>query len=84
MSGLDFRTAPGAARARLGYMAQKFSLYGDLTVLQNLRFFSGILVPMWPSTLSGRLPVDALVGHYPTNKLIGRGLILHQNNIFPP
>ena len=42
VSGLDFRTAPGAARAKLGYMAQKFSLYGDLTVLQNLRFFSGI------------------------------------------
>ena len=42
ISGLDFRTAPGAARAKLGYMAQKFSLYGDLTVLQNLRFFSGI------------------------------------------
>ena len=42
VSGLDFRTALGAARAKLGYMAQKFSLYGDLTVLQNLRFFSGI------------------------------------------
>ena len=42
VSGLDLRMAPGAARARLGYMAQKFSLYGDLTVLQNLRFFSGI------------------------------------------
>lgn len=38
---------------------------------------------MWPSTLSGRLPVDALVGHYPTNKLIGRELILYQK-IFPP
>ena len=30
---------------------------------------------MWPFTLSGRLPIVALVGHYPTNKLIGRGLI---------
>jgi ABC-2 type transport system ATP-binding protein len=39
--GLDFRVAPGKARGRLGYMAQKFSLYGDLTVLQNLEFFSG-------------------------------------------
>ena len=37
---------------------------------------------MWPSTLSGRLPVDALVGHYPTNKLIGRGLIPHRNKAF--
>lgn len=36
---------------------------------------------MWPYTLSGRLPVDALVGHYPTNKLIGRGLILHRKNL---
>ncbi len=39
--GLNFRTAPGKARGRLGYMAQKFSLYGDLTVLQNLNFFAG-------------------------------------------
>ncbi len=31
-----------------------------------------VSVPMWPYTLSGRLPVTALVGHYPTNKLIGR------------
>ena len=38
---------------------------------------------MWPVTLSGRLPVEALVGHYPTNKLIGRELILHRQN-FPP
>ncbi len=26
---------------------------------------------MWPNTLSGRLPIIALVGHYPANKLIG-------------
>lgn len=38
--GLDFRDAPGMARSRLGYMAQKFSLYGELSVLQNLNFFS--------------------------------------------
>ncbi len=31
---------------------------------------------MWPITLSGRLPIVALVGHYPTNKLMGCGLIL--------
>ncbi|MDR3231659.1 MAG: ATP-binding cassette domain-containing protein [Synergistaceae bacterium] len=40
--GLDFRVAPGAARSRLGYMAQKFSLYGELSVRQNLDFFSGV------------------------------------------
>ena len=31
-----------------------------------------ISVPLWPSTLSGRLPIIALVGRYPANKLIGR------------
>lgn len=36
----DIRTNPSKARSYLGYMAQKFSLYGDLTVEQNLRFYS--------------------------------------------
>jgi len=40
--GLDLQKAPGKARSRLGYMAQKFSLYGDLSARQNLNFFSGI------------------------------------------
>ncbi|HEY8965024.1 MAG TPA: ATP-binding cassette domain-containing protein [Candidatus Methylacidiphilales bacterium] len=39
--GFDIGASAGAARQRLGYMAQKFSLYGNLTVAQNLRFFSG-------------------------------------------
>jgi len=38
--GLDLRTAAAAARARIGYMSQKFSLYGNLSVCENLRFFS--------------------------------------------
>jgi hypothetical protein len=38
---------------------------------------------VWPDTLSGRLPVVALVGHHPTNKLIGRGPIPHRKS-FPP
>ncbi|MDR1648936.1 MAG: ATP-binding cassette domain-containing protein, partial [Synergistaceae bacterium] len=41
IAGIDFRKAPGRARSRLGYMAQKFSLYGDLSARQNLEFFSG-------------------------------------------
>ena len=41
VDGLDLYKAPAAARARLGYMAQKFSLYGDLSVRQNLTFFAG-------------------------------------------
>lgn len=42
VNGLDLQVAPGEARSHIGYMAQKFSLYGDLSVLQNLEFFSGI------------------------------------------
>src|SRR5437667_8024561 len=42
VAGLDLYAAAGAARARLGYMAQKFSLYGDLSVRQNLNFFAGV------------------------------------------
>jgi ABC-2 type transport system ATP-binding protein len=36
----DVRKAPTSARARLGYVAQKFSLYGALSVTENLEFFS--------------------------------------------
>jgi ABC-2 type transport system ATP-binding protein len=42
VAGMDLQKAPSKARARLGYMAQKFSLYGDLSVSQNMDFFAGI------------------------------------------
>ena len=38
--GLDITKQPEQARSNLGYMAQKFSLYGTLTVRQNLEFFA--------------------------------------------
>src|SRR4051812_37881904 len=47
------------------------------------RSLGRISVPVWPDTLSGRLPVVALVGYHPTNKLIGRGPIPHRKS-FPP
>jgi len=40
-AGIDLRRSPARARQRIGYMAQKFSLYGNLTAAQNLAFFSG-------------------------------------------
>lgn len=46
------------------------------------RSLGRISVPVWPDTLSGRLPVVALVGHHPTNKLIGRGPIPHRKKAF--
>jgi ABC-2 type transport system ATP-binding protein len=41
VAGFDLRRDTAEAREHLGYMAQKFSLYGDLTVWQNLEFFAG-------------------------------------------
>jgi ABC-2 type transport system ATP-binding protein len=40
VAGVDLRTASAEARARIGYVSQKFSLYGTLSVQQNLSFFS--------------------------------------------
>jgi len=40
VAGHDLRTASAKARQNIGYMAQKFSLYSNLSVIQNLRFFA--------------------------------------------
>lgn len=42
ITGIDMNIDPTKARSKLGYMAQKFSLFSPLSVLQNLRFFAGI------------------------------------------
>jgi ABC-2 type transport system ATP-binding protein len=41
VAGLDLRTARAEARARIGYVSQKFALYGNLSVKENLQFFAG-------------------------------------------
>lgn len=40
--GLDLRSASSSAKVQLGYMSQKFSLYGLMNVQQNLSFYSGV------------------------------------------
>jgi len=40
VAGADVRQSRAEARARLGYVAQKFSLYGPLSVVENLEFFA--------------------------------------------
>ena len=40
VAGVDLRSAAAAARQRIGYVSQRFALYGNLTVRQNLRFFA--------------------------------------------
>jgi ABC-2 type transport system ATP-binding protein len=42
VAGFDLRRAAAIARARIGYMSQKFSLYENLTVGQNVDFFAGV------------------------------------------
>ncbi len=40
--GIDVTKNPEAVKPHIGYMSQKFSLYDDLTVLENMQFYAGI------------------------------------------
>ena len=56
-------------------LRQAFAHCARFPTAASRRSLGRISVPVWPVTLSGRLPVVALVSHNLTNKLIGRGPI---------
>jgi hypothetical protein len=65
VGGFDVAREPEMVKTVIGYMSQKFSLYEDLTVLENIRFFGGAYglsakavqarLP-WVLELAGKLP----------------------------
>ena len=64
MTGLYNRKAFIAHAASLG---QGFPHCQSLSTAASRRSLGRVSVPVWPDTLSGRLPIVPLVGRYPTN-----------------
>ena len=53
-------------------LRQAFAHCAKFPTAASRRSLGRISVPVWPFTLSGRLPIVALVSRYLTNKLMGR------------
>jgi ABC-2 type transport system ATP-binding protein len=74
VAGIDVVKNPEAVRTRIGYMSQKFSLYNDLRVGENLRFFAGmysVTAKELPERLAWALRMAGLEGreNSPTSAL---------------
>jgi ABC-2 type transport system ATP-binding protein len=54
VDGIDVRKDPDGVREHIGYMSQKFSLYDDLTVMENLTFY-GRIYGLRPEKLRSRI-----------------------------
>ena len=60
-------------------LRQAFAHCGKFPTAASRRSLGRVQVPVWLIILSDQLPVVALVGHYPTNKLIGRETLPNRN-----
>ncbi|MBM3126625.1 MAG: ABC transporter ATP-binding protein [Chloroflexi bacterium] len=61
--GYDVVTQSEQVRSRAGYMSQKFALYDDLTVFENLTFYGGVYGIADPSRIKRTLNLVGLTGH---------------------
>ncbi len=66
---------PKAFITHAALLRQAFAHCAIFPTAASRRSLDRVSVPVWPITLSGRLPIVALVGCYPANKLMGRELI---------
>ncbi len=69
VAGIDVSRRPEAVRQQIGYMSQRFSLYNDLKVIENIRFFAGMYsVPasMLPERIEWVLGMAGLKGREST------------------
>src|SRR2546423_12947369 len=60
-------------------LRQAFAHCAIFLTAASRRSLGRVSVPVWLIVLSDQLPVQALVGRYPTNKLIGRETLLKRN-----
>ena len=74
---------PKAVIPHAALLHQAFAHCAIFPTAASRRSLGRVSVPVWPVTLSGRLPVVALVSHYLTNKLIGRESILDRKTFHP-
>jgi ABC-2 type transport system ATP-binding protein len=94
VAGADLRVARASARQRIGYVAQKFSLYGQLSVTENLEFFASAYslrgrrkreridwaLSQFDLTELSRLPSGQLPGGY-KQRLAMAAALLHEPEI---
>ena len=67
---------PKAFITHAASLRQAFAHCARFPTAASRRSLDRVSVPVWLITLSDQLPVVGLVGRYPTNYLMGRGLIL--------
>ncbi len=75
---LDRAYDPKAFITHAALQRQGFPHCAKFLTAASRRSLDRVSVPVWLIILSDQLPIVALVGHYPTNKLMGRGLISKQ------